>query len=340
MGDDRRLRILRIKDFFEEYTDENHDATMDQIVEYLKRFGIEANRKTITEDIYALQAYGMEIEGEENAKSRRLVARDFEPLEVDELINCVASSQSLTEKQSSDIVKKLGKLISVYQRRQIDKRLFSNKGSNILYSIIFIQDRIKKGDRIKFKYYEYNLKKELVIGQQEYIVQPIELFYNNGYFLQATDLFDTKIFRVDRMTNITKFEPVLQNMTDKEIEEELKEFDLNTDNKSIWKSMIGDFEVQLLFKNHMIDTVINRFGEEIGIIIADKEHFRTTVHVEINAEFFGWIFSLGDNVMIEYPLEVAALMMDLLKERQIAYKEGHSKSINKYRKNRIELQHR
>ena len=44
--------------------------------------------------------------------------------------------------------------------------------------------------------------------------------------------------------------------------------------------------------------------------------------------FFGWVFGLGDNVMIE-TLDVAKQMMDMLKERHKAYREGHSASIYK-----------
>ena len=30
--------------------------------------------------------------------------------------------------------------------------------------------------------------------------------------------------------------------------------------------------------------------------------------------FFGWVFGLGDNVMIEYPLNVAKQMKDMLEK--------------------------
>ena len=42
-----KLKLLYLKQFFEECTDEDHSATMSQILEYLDRKGIHADRKGI-----------------------------------------------------------------------------------------------------------------------------------------------------------------------------------------------------------------------------------------------------------------------------------------------------
>ncbi len=86
-----------------------------------------------------------------------------------------------------------------------------------------------------------------------------------------------------------------------------------------------------------MDTVIDKFGKDVKTEIVDKEHFRVTETVFVSPQFYGWIFGLGDNVMIEYPLPVAKQMMDMLKERHKAYRESHSKAIyqaNYKKKNR------
>ena len=86
-------------------------------------------------------------------------------------------------------------------------------------------------------------------------------------------------------------------------------------------------QVTMLFKKEMMDTVIDRFGEDVKTEIVDEEHFRITEKVAVSPQFYGWIFGLGDNVMIEYPLPVAKQMMDMLKERHKAYRESHSGAI-------------
>ena len=77
----------------------------------------------------------------------------------------------------------------------------------------------------------------------------------------------------------------------------------------------------------MMDTVIDKFGKDVKVEIIDDDHFRVTEKVVVSPQFFGWIFGLGTNAMIEYPLKVAKQMKDLLKERHKAYREGHSWNI-------------
>ena len=94
MADNRR-RILFVKRFFEEYTDMDHPATMYDIRKYLLRCGIDAERKSITEDIYALQDSGMDIYWEDKEKQRRLRNRKFSISEIKMIIDSVASSKTL-----------------------------------------------------------------------------------------------------------------------------------------------------------------------------------------------------------------------------------------------------
>ena len=46
-GANQKLKLLYLKQFFEEKTDEEHPATMQQILDYLKANGVDAERKSI-----------------------------------------------------------------------------------------------------------------------------------------------------------------------------------------------------------------------------------------------------------------------------------------------------
>ena len=56
-----KLKLLYLKQFFEEMTDEDHPATMTQILEYLDSKGIHAERKGIYADLDYLADYGMDV---------------------------------------------------------------------------------------------------------------------------------------------------------------------------------------------------------------------------------------------------------------------------------------
>ena len=46
-GANQKLKLLYLKQFFEEHTDEEHPATMQQMLDYLKANGVDAERKSI-----------------------------------------------------------------------------------------------------------------------------------------------------------------------------------------------------------------------------------------------------------------------------------------------------
>lgn len=339
MADERRLRILRVKDFFEEYTDEDHSAMMNGIVQYLKKYGIEAERRSIIEDIDALNHYGMDIKLDENGKSRKSLDREFEISEIRMLVDCIASSKFLSEEKSKALIDKLLKLLSLYQRNKIIRRVelsYLKKSTNksVLYNIDTIHEAIAKFKNIEFQYYQYNMKKERELKDQGkvYIADPRRLFYDNNYCYCLIEQNDkSKVLRVDKMTNVRISNSYVPNRLNK-LPEELIGFRNRFYTESIWEIEKESKTVQILFSKKMMDTVIDRFGEDVSTEIVDADHFRVKVDVVPDFQFFSWIFELGDKAMIEYPLSVAAQMMDMLKERFKAYREEHSSNIYYYRR--------
>ena len=181
-------------------------------------------------------------------------------------------------------------------------------------------------------------KREFKHNGKVYHVYPRNLFYdNNTYYLLADEGDELKTFRVDRMANVKLSEAA---------DDDVLNFSFGNaqhiNAKSFIKQTFGMYHgteetVQMLFTKDMMDTVIDKFGNDVTTEIVDSDHFRVTTTVSVSPQFFGWIFGLGDNVMIEYPLPVAKQMMDLLKERHKAYRESHSKAIyqaNYKKKNR------
>lgn len=332
MADNRR-RMLFVKRFFEEYTDEDHAATMYDIKKYLLRCGIEAERKSITEDIYALMDSGMDIFWEEKEKQRRLRSRKFKISEIKMIIDSVASSKTLSEEQSTQLIEKIGELVSVYQRRTLQRRVIvsgrvKNSNDNTLEYLDTINEAIAYRCNIAFQYFQYNMKKEREYKHEGkiYRVHPRCLIYeNNIYYLLADDGKEIKTFRVDRMDNVT-------------IDEETngligsgKNIDLDSFSRSTFGMFHGEKEkVRMLFTKEMMDVVIDKFGKDIDVEIVDDEHFRIRVEIAVSPQFYGWVFGLGENVMIEYPLKVAKQMKDMLKERHKAYREEHSRNIYYY----------
>ena len=68
-----KMRLLYVKQFFEENTDYHHRATMSDILHYLELYGIEAERKSIQSDIAALEQFGIGLEMNGSTRSLLLI---------------------------------------------------------------------------------------------------------------------------------------------------------------------------------------------------------------------------------------------------------------------------
>lgn len=331
MSDNKRLRILYIKEFFEEKTDDEHAAMIPDIIQYLKRYGIEAERRSVLDDIEALRLYGMDIDVDDNGKQRKLYSREFDYAEVQMLIDFVISSQSLSEDNSKKLIEKLEKLISKYQRRRYRRGEgpsfpFKSKNKSVMYTVDLLQRAIVNRSDVEFQYFHYNMRKEkeLVDNGKKFYVQPKVLdFDNNYYYLLASEGENIQSYRVDKITNLSIVEQ-------KSFHRESFRWMYMKKDEIVQKR--DEKEIQILFSKESMDSVIDRFGEDVHVEIVDDDHFRVKVKMVPDEQFFVWIFGFGENAMIEYPLEVAAQMMDMLQERYKSYREEHSRNIYNYRR--------
>ncbi len=314
-----KLKLLYLKQFFEEQTDEDHPASMPQILEYLDSKGIHAERKGIYADISHLEEFGMELrdEDKERYKAYRLLDRAFEPSEIKLILDSVASSKFLSEKKSMDLMTKLEKLVSVHQRQSLKRQIkvtgrVKSMNGSVMYNVDAIHVVIASDKTIKFKYFHYNINKEREFTRKGafYEVSPWALIYdNNTYYLLAFVDDNIRTYRVDRMASVSQGEKERQG------KEEFESFDLVSFYKATFGMFTGEEQkVEMVFHNRMIDTVIDKFGKEVFLVPVDDEHFKVTTTISVSPQFFAWIFGLGNYAMIVGPEEVVQGMKEMLKK--------------------------
>ena len=124
-GDHQKLKMLYLVKIFSEETDENHGLSLQQLVEKLEAYGVNAERKTLYKDFAELEDFGLEIFSEQQGRSvvYHLATRDFELPELKLLVDAVQSSKFITEKKSRQLIKKLESLVSVHEARYLHRQV-------------------------------------------------------------------------------------------------------------------------------------------------------------------------------------------------------------------------
>lgn len=313
----QRLKILYLYKIFLEKTDEKHYITMPEIISQLELCGISAGRKAIYEDIEALKAFGLDIMALKGDVSGYYVAsRDFELPELKLLADAVSSSRFLTEKKSTELLKKIESLSSVHEAKQIQRQVYvTNRvkamNERIYISVDVIHRAIAEGKKIKFKYFDYDLQKKKKYRDGVRICSPYALAWDDEryYMIAFYDRRDCiSNFRIDRMESVEILED--------KAKEKPKNFIVADYMNSSFSMFSGATqEVKLRFDNQLINAVIDRFGKNITIMADDDTHF--TVRVQVKAEhpepFFGWLFQFGTMAEIVEPCELRDKYTEMLK---------------------------
>lgn len=314
-GTNNKFKLYRLAQIMLERTDETHYITMPEIMEALKEYDITADRKTLYADLRDMYEFGIEVEGEPvgNRYHYHVVSRSFELPELKLLVDAIQSSKFITARKTNALIKKLEILVSKFDATKLQRQVYvsgriKTMNESIYYTVDAIHNAISENKKIKFQYFQWNVKKEMELrhGGAYYHISPWGLSWDDeNYYMVGFDseAQTIKHYRVDKMLKI--------QMTDemREGKEHFKKLDMAEYAKKSF-GMFGGSEqkVKLLVENHLAGVIIDRFGKDIMMIPADKEHFTVNVDVRVSGHFLGWIISLGEGVKILGPDEVVEAM--------------------------------
>lgn len=314
-GFNQKLKMLYLAKIFSEDTDDLHSLTMPEIVEKLASYGVNADRKTLYLDFEELRKFGLDIIADQVGHNcfYHLGSRDFELPELKLLVDSVQSAKFITDKKSNALIRKLESLVSKHEAKQLHRQVIitgrvKTMNESIYYNVDKIHDAINSGCQIRFKYFQWNVKKQMELRKDGawYQISPWALIWDDEYYyLVAYDAVDNMIkhYRVDKMLRISIIDQK------REGQEVFKQFNTPQYSKSLFGMNSGEeVAVTLEADNIMAGVLIDRFGKDIFLAPVDDNHFRAIVNVTVSNPFLGWMMSLGRNIKIVAPQSVVDLM--------------------------------
>ncbi len=306
-GKNQKLKILYLLKILMENTDEEHPLTVNQIIELLKGYDIDCERKTVYSDLELLTVFGVDIMCVKSKSTGYYIAsRNFELAELKLLVDSVQSSKFLTHKKSNALIKKIETLCSRYEANQLQRQVFvanriKTMNESVYYTIDKIHNAIHNNVQIRFKYFQYNVKKERVFkkGGNFYVVSPFAMLWDNeNYYLVAFDAESgiIKHYRVDKIMHVDILKQPREGLA------LFEKIDLAAYSNKIFSMFSGEEQcVKLRCENSLISVVIDRFGKDITVIPDGENHFTFHADVMISPQFFAWIFSLENKAEILSP---------------------------------------
>ena len=325
-GENQKLKMLYIVKIFSEETDDTHRLTMPEIISRLEAYGVNADRKTLYQDFDLLRNFGIDIIATQEGRSfyYNIGSRDFELPELKLLVDSVQSSKFITDRKSSQLISKLESLVSVHEAKLLHRQVLisgriKNMNESIYYNVDKLHEAINENKQIRFRYFDWNLKKEMQprYDGMWYQRSPWALMWDDErYYLVVYDSKHEKIthYRVDKMMDIQIIDEPREGL------EAFREFNIAHYTNTLFGMFSGEeTKVTLEAENYMVGVLIDRFGKDIIIAPVDDRKFRTTVTVAVSDQFLGWIIALGGDVKIVAPTPVVKKMQSLIEKMSAQY---------------------
>ena len=311
----QKLKLLYVMRYLLRASDEAHPVTTNQIIHYLQEQGIPAERKSLYDDIEALQQFGLDIIQIKNGNfyGYYVGSRDFELPELKLLVDCVQSSKFITHKKTISLIKKIEDMASVYEAQLLGRQVFvknriKTMNESIYYNIDEVHTGIAQNKKIRFRYFDYTVSKERHFRHDGsfYEISPFALTWDDeNYYLVAYDSKAQciKHFRVDKMVDIDTVDEARDGQAAYEA------LDMAVYAKKVFGMFGGKEEhVRMRFDNQLVGAVIDRLGRDMMLIPDGDSHFQVSADVVVSPQFFAWILGFGSLAQIIGPEPVVRQM--------------------------------
>ena len=310
----QKLKLLYLMQFLLQHSDENHPVSIADMIAEVERWDITAERKSIYDDLDALERFGLDIVQVKSKTTGYYVAsRDFELPELKLLVDAVQSSKFITEKKTLSLIKKIEGLCSTYEAQALQRQVFvrgrvKTMNESVYYNVDELSGAISADRAIRFKYSEYALTKERRFRRNGgwYELSPYALMWDDeNYYMLAWDEVEGRMkhFRVDKMAEISALD------TPRSGKDAFASVDMSVYARQVFGMFAGTPRtVRLRFENHLVGAVIDRFGKDILVVPDGDEHFTVSIDAVTSPQFYAWVFGFGGEAEILFPADARKAM--------------------------------
>ena len=313
---ENKSKILYIKRFLEENTDEEHPVVISDILAYLKTVGVETSRFTVARELELLTESGVDVIRNDGKPNKYFIGdRQFEIPELKMLVDAVTASRFIPPHKADELIKKLSGFASVHQSGELRRSLYIDKqarpvGDKAYITVDLLYKAESAGKKILCKYFEYGAdkKKEYRHNRQDYRFSPYGLVWNNDrYYTVGWSDGHEKIItlRVDRIA--------APKLTEEPAAPKPDSFDMAFYAESIIQMYDGEMrDITLHCENEMMKHVIDRFGEDVKTEALNANRFAAHVRAPASPTFFSWVFTFEGAIRIAAPDDVAMSYREML----------------------------
>ena len=312
-----KIKLLKIWEILKQESDEDHPLSTGELLARLEKNGVACDRKTLYQDIAALNSFGYEVicKRGQHSNSYYVVDRSLDVPELRVLIDAVQAASFITERKTAELIDKIAALggsnrAEILKRNIVEFNTTKHSNESIYYSNNAIEDGILSERKISFRYFDLDRSGERQLRKdgERYVVNPVAMvFANDNYYLVCyhDKHKNTASYRIDRMLDV--------RVTEEPINESARPKSLKiSEHRKQAFSMFGGETANVRFEADasLLDVIYDKFGEKMVITSRGDNMIEFTATVQLSPVFFGWCCTFGDKLKIVSPKTVVEKMKD------------------------------
>lgn len=328
-SDNIRLRLLRVLELLKAKSDKEHPLSASEILDELKKYGIEAERKAVYRDIEALKLCGCDIVRTASVKKGYyLASREFALPEIRLLTDAVLSAGFIPKKSTEQLVNKLQGLVSVYQADEIRgsvciENRSKSENRSVYDTIEQLNTAIINKRKIRVKYAKSRLcGTALTTVTKDMLISPYALMWeaDHYYLIGNNAKYDNLMhLRVDRIAQVAETNEPWRHFS--EVSEYSQRFDTADYARKTFNMFGGEkCRIDLECKVELLDQITDKFTEGIFIRHAEGEQsFRFSTEALISDGLVGWLMQFGGDIRVLSPETLKKEVLEKAKKLTDAY---------------------
>ncbi len=325
-----KLKILYIIDILRKYSDEQNPITATEICEHLAKYGINAERKAIYDDIENLIFYGFDIIKTRGSKSGYFMAsRELEMPEIYLLTDAVQAADFITPKKTRELVSKLDDMLSNNQAKKREKSVYIEKrhkcdNEEIYISIDTLRQAIEDRKKVTLRYgtRKLNDDRKIILTEKDFTVSPYALVWvdDHYYLICNNEKYDNLLhLRLDRMKKVVEINEPFRHFS--EVSEYKDNFDIADYISKTFNMFGGELtEIELSCDVELLEQVIDRFSDKIRIIKLEKGKFNFRVLALISDGLVSWITQFDKSIEVISPKKLRDMIIEKAENMLKVYK--------------------
>lgn len=327
----RKLKLIYTLEILKQYSDDENPVNAVDIVEKLAEMGVSAERKSIYDDIAALEDYGYDIIKTSTPKKGWFLGdREFEVPEIYLLCDAVRSAKFINAKKTRELISKLNSMLSVYQVKRRGRSVFyslADKRDNkdLYYNIDSISYAIEHKKQIKLTNAKRVLSKDrqIITEKKSMIINPYALTWQEDHYYLIGNYakYDNLIhLRLDRIGNVEILDTPARHFS--EVSDYSDSFDISDYTNKLFGMYSGEeSEIELCCNKSITEQVLDRFSEAVFIKNVTDDTFNLSVNAVISEALVTWIINYGSNLKVVKPNILKEMVLDRVNQVLENYKD-------------------